>query len=384
MSLIEYTMEYEAQQVRRAVPLTISEAWDQIQMALGPAPVFPSDMPSRMTVDWVRRAGKFGRYFLTVFRPWTGHRPEKQGGTDPWGELVHFVRFLSGCASSEALRASLCFLSTHPLNVLPVCCPELIVLEDRAEEHDVHAEQGHDETIESGERSAKLGTYGMMEPDDADHAELGTFAMTEDNVQDAKPSPSIPSDPIPPNTMPHLQRVVSTLGITLPSGYKAIHSQLGLLQECLKLSGAPPQCLEHLCHQAQWSRNMLVQSFVHLPWLFQRDVVARLSDPMKGFAVAAHALDQLYGVSRPGGVQQPMTVDGVLDVDLIVKEHDSLVASAAVYLHCTARTNEEIETNIFQVEASDKLEWCEPLPTHDGGPASTFKLYCSFNLYSLS
>jgi hypothetical protein len=59
-------------------------------------------------------------------------------------------------------------------------------------------------------------------------------------------------------------------------------------------------------------------------------------------------------------------VDGVLDVDLIVKEHDSLVASAALYLHCTARTNEEIETNIFQVQASDSLERCEPLPTHDG------------------
>jgi len=49
-----------------------------------------------------------------------------------------------------------------------------------------------------------------------------------------------------------------------------------------------------------------------------------------------------------------MTGDGILDVNLILEEHDSLVASAAVFLQCTARSNQEIEVSIFRVDA---LEW---------------------------
>ena len=166
--------------------------------------------------------------------------------------------------------------------------------------------------------------------------------------------------------MANLERVASTLQITLPSGYKSILRQLKMIQVCLILSGAPPQCLEHLCYQDQWSRNMLVESFVHLPWILQRDVAERLADPTKVFSTASHNLDRIYGVCRPHGEQRPMTKDGVLDADLILKEHDALVASAALYLQCTARSNEEIERRIFGVKISDTEEWYESSHRYNG------------------
>jgi hypothetical protein len=67
-----------------------------------------------------------------------------------------------------------------------------------------------------------------------------------------------------------------------------------------------------------------------------------------------------------------MTEDGVLDVDLILKGHDSLVASAAVYLQCTARSNEEIETRIFGVKISDADDWYESFPVHHNTLSSSF------------
>jgi hypothetical protein len=102
---------------------------------------------------------------------------------------------------------------------------------------------------------------------------------------------------------------------------------------------------------------MLVESFVHLPWILQRDVAERLADPAKASSTVSHSLDRIYGVSRPQGVQRPMTEDGVLDVDLILEDHDVWIASAALYLQCTARSNEDIEKRIFGVKKSDTDEW---------------------------
>ena len=371
VSLMQYTMEYETEQVQRAIPLTIAEAWNEIQAALGPAPVFPSDMPLPINVDWVRRANEFGRYFLIVFRPWTSRRPEERGGADSWGEFVHFLRFLSSNASSEPLHMSLSFLAAHPLNVVAVCRPDLMILEDHVQ---VEGDDGNavEMQMEEDENEIKLEeTHADLESSmmEEESAKLGGYAFLDDDAVNSRASPLSThniSDSIPAENMKNLERMASTLGITLPSGYKSILCQWNLIQECLKLSGAPPHCLASLCYQAQWSRNMLVESFVHLPWLLQRDVADRLCDPAKAFSIASHALDRLYGVCRPHCIQRPMTEDGVLDVDLILEEHDSLVASAALYLQCTAHSNEKIETSIFGIKTSDSNEWYCPSHIDDG------------------
>ena len=353
MSLMEYTMDFTSQRVVRAIPLTISEAWSEIQSALGPAPAFPSDMPSAITVDWVRLASEFARYFLTVFRPWTRSHPpgdsEERDGADPWGELVHFLRFLSNNAASDALHGSLAFLAAHPLKVSAIGCSDRMILEVEgdASAPEIHAEENKaDSEMELDETATPPNRYSTADEDE-DDSPLTSSAV---------------SDPVPPDSMVRLERMTSTLGITLPAGCKSRHRQWNLIQECLKLSGAPPQCLEALCYQAQGSRNMLVESFVHLPWLFQREVAQRLDDPTQAFSTAAHALDRLYGVCRPRGVQRPMTADGVLDVDLILETHDALIARAALYLQSTARSNQEIETSIFLVKTSESREWYAPSP----------------------
>ena len=295
-------------------------------------------------------ASEFARYFLTVFRPWTRSRPpedsEGRDGADPWGELVHFLRFLSNNAASDALHGSLAFLGAHPLKVSVIGCSDRMILEVEgdASAPEIHAEENKDDSeMELDKTGTPPNRYSMA--DDDNNSPLSTSGV---------------SDPLPPDSMVTLEHMTSTLGITLPAGCKSIHRQWNLIQECLKLSGAPPQCLEHLCYQAQGSRNMLVESFVHLPWLFQREVAERLDDPTQAFSTAAHALDRLYGVCRPRGVQRPMTADGVLDVDLILETHDALIARAALYLQCTARSNQEIETSIFLVKTSDSLEWYAP------------------------
>ena len=348
MSLIEYTMDFTSQRVVRAAPLTISEAWREIQSALGPAPAFPSDMPPAITVDWVQLASEFSRYFLTVFRPWTSRPPEdseERDGPDPWGELVHFLRFLSNNAASDALHGSLAFLAAHPLKVSAIGCSDRMMLEVEgdASAPEIHAEENKDE-IELDKTGTPPNRYSMADDDDND-SPLTTCGV---------------SDPVPPDNTVKLEHMTLTLGITLPSGYKSMLRQWNLIRECLKLSGAPPQFLEHLCYQAQGSRNMLVESFVHLPWLFQREVAERLDDPTKAFSTASLALDRLYGVCRPQGVLRPMTADGVLDVDLVLETHDALIASAVLYLQFTARSNQEIETSIFLVKTSEGLEWYNP------------------------
>jgi hypothetical protein len=300
-------------------------------------------MPSQITVGWVQRAREFGRYFLLVFRPWTSRPPAEPGGADPWGELIHFFRFLSSSGSCETLQVSLSFLAAHPLNAPAVSCPDLMILENDIEEHGNAAE-------EPGISNFDISNFDMVDADVPP-------TPPPDPHHISNPS-SIPIRP-DPDKMASLEGVASTLGVSLPSGYGSILRQLKLIRACLTLSGAPPQCLEHLCYQDQWSRNMLVESFVHLPWILQRDVAERLADPTIAFSTVSHSLDRMYGVCRPQGVQRPMTGDGVLDVDLILEEHDVWIASAALYLQCTARSNEDIEKRIFGVKKSDTDEWYE-------------------------
>ncbi len=177
--------------------------------------------------------------------------PAQAGGIDPWGEFIHFLRFLSSSGSCETLQDSLSFLAAHPLNVPAVSRQDLMILENGIEEHWSVAEEDNN-NIEREE------IHGM-----------GDFSMIDKDALDVPTPPSIPHNISNSSSNPvaNLQCVAATLGITLPSGYNSILCQLKLIQECLTLSGAPAQCLEHLCYQDTWSRNMLVQSFVHLPWL---------------------------------------------------------------------------------------------------------------------
>jgi len=341
----------------RSVPLTVQAAWALVETSLGPAPCFPPEISS-VTEDWVRGACDFGKYFLAVFRPW---HQQPIDPTDPWGELVCFLRFIGNTSSYQELKASLAFLAAHPLKYSPfqVIPEEVGPAEDQM---DVSSDSDDDEP-EPESKQAGIKPFVFMDPD---HEEENITTIRDAGKKtEATPRASDQKMRIRRS----LEDVAARLGVSLPAGFVLMRETMALINEVLKLMKAPEGCLAQLMHQAQWSRTMLVDSFVHLPRILQREVAKRLHDPDTPFETGCHALNKAYGVR----VELDLLLNGSDPMDLgalnslmdtedevcnqILAQHDRIVSVAAIYLHLTACTNSALEERVFRIESDRKVMW---------------------------
>ena len=359
----------------RAVPLTVQAAWTLVETSLGPAPGFPPETPS-VTEDWVRGACEFAKYFLAVFRPW---REPAIDSADAWAELVCFLRFITNAGSREELNASLAFLADHPLEYAPFKTMQ----DDETREDDVElmCSDSEEEDADS-ESDKKLAVKGLrpfsMDSDSDDGGKIGATdegKETEKGIEGAKSDHNDAERAIPNVSKQRtrmkrsLEAVVAGLGVQLPAAFASMQETADVIEAVLKLTNAPERCLTLLCHQARWSRTMLVDSFVHLPRVLQREVARRLHDSEVPFETGAHVLNRLYGVR----VELDLLLTGSDPMDLtafhsimdsedqacnqILAQHDKLVAVAAIYLQLTACTNAALEETVFRIDNDRKRQW---------------------------
>jgi hypothetical protein len=413
----------------RAVPLTVQAAWTLVETSLGPAPCFPPEISS-VTGDWIRGACEFGKYFLAVFRPW---REQAIDSDDAWAELVCFLRFVANAGSREEFHASLAFLADHPLKYAPfkivpddgiaeemdVPCSES---EEEAdpESDDKTAATGlrpftmdsdsDDADEDAGKETAK-GSQGakrdgndaqqamrkdskqstrikrgldntapkgltpfFIDPDSDDADEDAGKETTKDS-QGAKSDKNDAGQAMPkvPKQRMRIKRsleaVITSLGVRLPAAFASMQETMALIDAVLKLTNAPECCLTRLLHQAQWSRTMLVDSFVHLPRILQREVARRLHDSNMPFETDSHVFNRLYGVRVELDVllngSDPMdlgALHSIMDTEdqvcnQILAQHDNIVAVAAIYLQLTACTNAALEEKVFKIDYDRKVQW---------------------------